>query len=183
MRRSVEDLDLSLSTRKLSEVSYLTECSTEQFIIHLCGTKICKPISGLRLMTLILLLRKLSGCGCYHEFIWGLDSWWIPGMPSVLGPISWVSWPWSWNLAAVQVWSWVAEATNEEGLTRGLIWHLVFLNLGFFICCCRAVANLCPTLWSRGLQHARLPCPLLPPGVCSNSCHWVSDAIQSSLHL
>ena len=63
VRRSVEDLASSLSTKKLSEVSYLTECSTEQFIIHLCGTKMCKPISGLRLMTLIFLLRKLSGCG------------------------------------------------------------------------------------------------------------------------
>jgi len=63
MRRSVEDLASSLFTKKLSEVSYLTECSTEQFIIHLCGTKMCKPISGLRLMTLIFLLRKLSGCG------------------------------------------------------------------------------------------------------------------------
>ena len=25
-------------------------------------------------------------------------------------------------------------------------------------------------LWSHGLQHARLLCPLLSPGVCSNSC-------------
>ena len=24
--------------------------------------------------------------------------------------------------------------------------------------------------WPHGLQHARLPCPLLSPGVCSNSC-------------
>ena len=31
------------------------------------------------------------------------------------------------------------------------------------------------SLWSHGLQHARLPCPLLSPRVCSNSCplsHW-----------
>ena len=26
------------------------------------------------------------------------------------------------------------------------------------------------SLWPHGLQHARLPCPLLSPGVCSNSC-------------
>ena len=25
-------------------------------------------------------------------------------------------------------------------------------------------------LWPNGLQHARLPCPLLSPGVCSHSC-------------
>ena len=26
------------------------------------------------------------------------------------------------------------------------------------------------SLWPHGLQHTRLPCPLLSPGVCSNSC-------------
>ena len=26
------------------------------------------------------------------------------------------------------------------------------------------------SLWPHELQHARLPCPLLSPGVCSNSC-------------
>ena len=26
------------------------------------------------------------------------------------------------------------------------------------------------SLWPHGLQHTRLPCPLFPPGVCSNSC-------------
>ena len=36
------------------------------------------------------------------------------------------------------------------------------------------------SLWSHGLQHARLPCPLPSPGVCSNHVHWVSDAIQPS---
>ena len=27
-------------------------------------------------------------------------------------------------------------------------------------------------LWPHGLQHSRLPCPSLRPGVCSNSCPW-----------
>ena len=36
------------------------------------------------------------------------------------------------------------------------------------------------SLRSHGLQHARLPCPSLSPRVCSNSGHWVGDAIQSS---
>ena len=31
-----------------------------------------------------------------------------------------------------------------------------------------------------GLQHTRLPFPSLSPRICSNSCHWVSDAIESS---
>ena len=26
--------------------------------------------------------------------------------------------------------------------------------------------------WLHGLQHARVPCPSLSPGVCSNSCPW-----------
>ena len=34
------------------------------------------------------------------------------------------------------------------------------------------------SLWPHGLQHARFPCPLLCPWVCSNSVHWVNDAIQ-----
>ena len=33
------------------------------------------------------------------------------------------------------------------------------------------------------LQHARLPCPSPSPRACSNSAHWVSDAIQLSCPL
>ena len=36
------------------------------------------------------------------------------------------------------------------------------------------------SLWPHGLQQARSPCPLSTPGVYSNSCPWVGDAIQSS---
>ena len=39
------------------------------------------------------------------------------------------------------------------------------------------------TLQSHGLQHARLPCPSLSPGVCSNSCplhHWCYLTISCS---
>ena len=35
---------------------------------------------------------------------------------------------------------------------------------------CCSVANLCLTLQTHGLQHARLPCPSPIPGVYSNSC-------------
>ena len=31
-----------------------------------------------------------------------------------------------------------------------------------------------------GLQHAKIPCPSLSPGVCSNTVHQVSEAIQPS---
>ena len=40
------------------------------------------------------------------------------------------------------------------------------------------------SLWSRGLQHARLCCPSVCPGVCSNSCpssRWCHPAISSSV--
>ena len=35
------------------------------------------------------------------------------------------------------------------------------------------------SLWLSGLQHARLPCPALSPGVCSSSCplRWVERAL------
>jgi len=38
------------------------------------------------------------------------------------------------------------------------------------------------SLWTHGLQHARLPCPLPTPGACSNSCSlsWWCHPIMSS---
>ena len=40
------------------------------------------------------------------------------------------------------------------------------------------------SLWPQGLQHARLPYPLLPPRACSNSCpssQWYHSTISSSV--
>ena len=40
------------------------------------------------------------------------------------------------------------------------------------------------SLWSHGLQHARLPCPSPTPGACSNSCpssQWCYPTISSSV--
>ena len=40
------------------------------------------------------------------------------------------------------------------------------------------------SLWPHGLQHARLPCPSLPPEVCSSSCplsQWCYPTISSSV--
>ena len=42
------------------------------------------------------------------------------------------------------------------------------IKSGFVLHC--SVAKSCLTLWPHGLQHPRLPCPLLPPVTCSNSC-------------
>ena len=39
------------------------------------------------------------------------------------------------------------------------------------------------SLWPHGLQHTRLPCPPLSPGVCSDSCplsQWCHPTISSS---
>ena len=36
------------------------------------------------------------------------------------------------------------------------------------------------SLWPRGLQHARLPCPAPSLGVVQTHVHWVSEAIQPS---
>ena len=57
------------------------------------------------------------------------------------------------------------------------------LYLESFNCCC-SVAKSGPTLRPHGLQHARLPCPLPSPRVCSNSCtlsQWCHPIISSSV--
>ena len=49
-----------------------------------------------------------------------------------------------------------------------------------------SVALSCLTLWPHGLQRARLPCPSLSPGVCSNSCplnRWCHPTFSSSVSL
>ena len=45
-------------------------------------------------------------------------------------------------------------------------------------------SSVMSVLQPHGLQHARLPCPLPSPGVCSNSCplsHWCHPTISSSV--
>ena len=49
---------------------------------------------------------------------------------------------------------------------------------------CYSVAQLCPTLQTHGLQHARLPCLSLSPRGCSISCplsQWCHWTISSSV--
>ena len=53
-------------------------------------------------------------------------------------------------------------------------------------CCCCSDAKSHPILWPHGLQPARLLCPPLSPGVCSNSyslSHWCYLTISSSAAL
>ena len=47
------------------------------------------------------------------------------------------------------------------------------------LCCC-SVAKWCPTLWTHGLQHTRLPCPHYLPDLAQTHGHLVVDAIQPS---
>ena len=49
-----------------------------------------------------------------------------------------------------------------------------------------SIAKSYLTPWPHGLQHARLPCPLLSPGVCSKPCPlsgWCHPTISSSATL
>ena len=49
-------------------------------------------------------------------------------------------------------------------------------------CCCSVAMSMSNSLQPHELQHARLPCPSVSPGVCSNSCplsHWYYPTISS----
>ena len=51
-------------------------------------------------------------------------------------------------------------------------------------CCCSVVQSFSTLCDPHGLQHPRLPCPSLSPGVCSNSCplsSWCHPTISSSV--
>ena len=57
----------------------------------------------------------------------------------------------------------------------------LFLRLGLLLLFSHSVVS--DSLQSHGLQHARLPCPSLDPGVCSNSCplsRWCLPTISPS---
>ena len=56
-------------------------------------------------------------------------------------------------------------------------WTLFFKSIQF------SLSVVSDSLWPHGLQHARLPCPPLSPGICSNSCllsRWCYPIISSS---
>ena len=93
-------------------------------------------------------------------------------------------WPWS---AAAQWQGWEPTSDKERAHElikngRSPIWGSSCT--GNLCCCCFSVAMSCQTLRPHGLQHARLPCPSLSPGVCSNSCPfswWCYLTISSSV--
>ena len=68
------------------------------------------------------------------------------------------------------------EASSDSRLETA---SLTYFSLLLF----SSVAQLCPTLWPHGLQHARLPCPAPTPGAYSNSCPfslWCHPTVSSS---
>ena len=72
---------------------------------------------------------------------------------------------------------------DQAGLVEGVrpgAWALISQLLLF------SHLVMSDSLWPRGLQHARLPCPSLSPGVCSNSCPlswWCHPTISSAASL
>ena len=104
---------------------------------------------------------------------------------------------WSQLSSAVQTNEWTFSSAS---LVLSVPWHLkgmefiwdvishhprlAVLKIQSSSCC--SVAKLCPTLWPHELQHARLPCPSLSPGVCSNSCPlswWCHPTVSFSVTL
>ena len=70
-----------------------------------------------------------------------------------------------------------------------LIWAIIMREI-MSIYCCSSVAKLCLTLWPHEVQHARLLCPPVFPGLCLNSCplgRWYptisSSVVPFSSHL
>ena len=59
----------------------------------------------------------------------------------------------------------ILECQNLHRPLSAILWsHLLLLLFSHYV--------VSDYLWPHGLQHARLPCPSLSPGVCSNSCPW-----------
>ena len=59
-----------------------------------------------------------------------------------------------------------------DGSTFWKFINMYFCELYILLCvlCCCSDTKLCLTLQPHKLQYARLPCPSLFPGVCSDSC-------------
>ena len=80
--------------------------------------------------------------------------------------------------------SWLqALSTIFGSLLRLPLPCIAFLHLPPQVKGCCSVLQWCPTLQCHELQHTRIPCPSLFPGVCSSSCplnQWCYLTISSS---
>ena len=60
----------------------------------------------------------------------------------------------------------------------------MYFNNPVFLVVLFSCSVVSSSLWPHGLQHSRLPCPSLSPGVCSNSCslsQWCLPTTSSSV--
>ena len=81
------------------------------------------------------------------------------------------------------------QAPPSMGFSRQEYWSgchhlLLLLLLNWTSVQFSSISQLCLTLQPHGLQHARLSCPSLTPGACSNSCpssQWCHPATSSSV--
>ena len=85
-----------------------------------------------------------------------------------------------------QLWDFGNHLTWEFSHLKNERVCLMISGVSYSSCCCAgsSVAKSCRTLQPHELQHARLPCPSLSPGVCSNSCplsQWCHPTITSSV--
>ena len=73
-----------------------------------------------------------------------------------------------------------ASIRQLEGSYNAEIWFISLLELrSILLLFSRQVMS--NSLWPQGLQHARLPCLALSPGVCSDSCPIVSITLSNHL--
>ena len=75
--------------------------------------------------------------------------------------------------------------TVKEPSSEWFQWGQTLASSHTFCCCCSVSEfSLTDSLWPQGLQHARLPCPLPSPGVCSDPrplCRWCHSTTSSSV--
>ena len=84
------------------------------------------------------------------------------------------AWSCFWLPAKQEPWVIIHGAMTSE-------YHDGYISMGISQSSCSVMSN---SLWPHGLQHARLPCPSLTPGACSNLCPsslWCHPTISSSV--
>ena len=92
----------------------------------------------------------------------------------------------NWGLGRFGTWTKITQVVSSvTEIQDNVVFYVVILSVcpTFNPCLlfsCQVVSNY---LWPHGLQHVRIPCPSLSPGVCSSSCplhQWCHPAISSS---
>ena len=88
-----------------------------------------------------------------------------------------------WGITFQELRGYIPEAKGKEQTSFNLFLSTVFFFFFFFYCMpiqfSSVVWVMLDSLRPHESQHARPPCPSPTPGVYSNSCPWVGDAIQT----